>query len=257
MASIYIIENKENGKRYVGKTTISNPYDRWRQHKYNAKSSYNPMAISDAISKYGIDNFTFYVIETCDDEVVNERETYWINKFDTYRNGYNSTLGGEGVKRDIKLAYHPETIPISCYTIGGKHIRDYKSRGAAGKELGIKRSSITACIKGKTFQAGGYRWSWKDNELIDIKKRTNIRTKIYGIHKSGERKVWNSQADCAEDIEGNRKVNANVRRSIVSPNYNKFECKGWYLFRENVDEFIAATPNRFNSETGRKAALKA
>jgi len=256
MASIYIIENKENRKRYVGKTTLEDPYRRWQQHKYNAKSNHNPMVISEAISKYGVDNFTFYVIETCKDEDVDKREIYWINKFDTYKNGYNSTLGGEGVKRDIYLLTNSNIRPISCYTLNGEHIKDYDSRGIASKELGILKTGITACIKGTTFQCGGYRWTWKNEDLVDIKRRSNNRSKIYGIHKNGDKKVWNSQADCAEDIEGNRKVNANIGRSINSTNDNKFECKGWYLFRENVETFIAATPNRFTTETATKAALK-
>lgn len=256
MASIYIIENKDNGKRYVGKTTLSDPYDRWRQHKYNAKSKWNDMVIGRAINKYGVDNFTFYVIETCDDNDVDERETYWIKKFNTYYDGYNSTLGGEGVKRDIELAYHPDTKPVSCYTLEGEWIKDYKSRGVAAREMGLKNSqNIVACIKGVTFQAGGYRWSWKDEELVECKKRENIRGKIYGIDKDGNRKEWNSQADCAEEIEGNRKKNANVRLSIVSPNNNKTHCKGWYLFRENVDSFIPAQKNSFTSEDARKYGL--
>ena len=258
MASIYIIENKENGKRYVGKTTLSDPYERWKQHQYNVKSKYNPMVISDAMFKYGVDNFTFYVIETCDDEDVNQRETYWINKFNTYKDGYNSTLGGEGCIRDIYYLSNTNIRPISCYTLEGEYIKDYDSRGIASKELGIKKSSITACIKGTTFQSGGYRWSWKDSELVDIEKRVNKRGKLYGIRQDGRTKEWNSQADCAEDIEGDRKVNANVSQSIKSSVYNKQQCKGWYIFRDKdeMDYFIPAKRNTFTSETARLAAIK-
>jgi group I intron endonuclease len=256
MASIYIIENKDNGKRYVGKTTLSDPYKRWSQHKYNAKGQWNDMVIGRAINKYGIDSFTFYVIETCDDNDVDERETYWIEKFNTYYDGYNSTLGGEGVKRDIELAYHPDTKPISCYTLEGEWIKDYKSRGVAASELGLKNSqNITACIKGVTFQSGGYRWSWKDEELVECKKRENIRGKIYGIDKDNNRKEWNSQADCAEELTGKRTSNAPVKISIDSPNNNKYQCRGWYLFRENVDSFIPAQKNTFTSEQARKGGL--
>lgn len=33
-------------------------------------------------------------VELCDD--LEEREKYWIKEFDTYKNGYNATLGGDG-----------------------------------------------------------------------------------------------------------------------------------------------------------------
>jgi len=257
MASIYIIENKISRKRYVGKTTQSDPYDRWRQHKYSAKGGWNDMVIGRALNKYGADNFTFYVIETCDDNDVDERETYWIEKFNTYYDGYNSTLGGEGVKRDIELAYHPNTKPVSCYTLEGVWIKDYKSRGVAARELGVpSKGGIVACIKGTTFQCGGYRWTWKGDELKDITRRQCIRRKIYGIDKNGNRKEWNSQADCAEDLIGNRKTNANVRTSVISPNDNKLSCSGWYLFRENVDNFTPAQKNKFTSEQAREYGLR-
>jgi len=256
MASIYIIENKDNGKKYVGKTTLSDPYKRWSQHKYNAKGQWNDMVIGRAINKYGIDSFTFYVIETCDDNDVDEREAYWIEKFNTYYDGYNSTLGGEGVKRDIELAYHPNTKPVSCYTLEGEWIKNYKSRGVAARELGIdSKNGIVACIKGTTFQCGGYRWSWKDEELVECKKRKNTKGKIYGIDKDGNRKEWNSQADCAEELTGKRTSNAPIKISIDSPNNNKYQCKGWYLFREYVDSFTPAQKNTFTSEQARKYGL--
>ena len=172
MASIYIIQNKETGKKYVGKTTLD-PQTRWRQHKQigrilhnlDESNSAHTMAIAKALNKHGVDNFTFYVMETCDDNVVNERETYWIKKFDTYYNGYNSTFGGDGAARDITLAYHPNTKPISCYTLEGVWVKDYKSRGVAARELNIpNKSGIVASIKGTTFQCGGYRWSWKGSQ---------------------------------------------------------------------------------------------
>lgn len=49
--------------------------------------------------KYGIENFIFSEIECCDDILLDEREIYWISYFDSYNNGYNSTIGGKGVQK--------------------------------------------------------------------------------------------------------------------------------------------------------------
>lgn len=46
--------------------------------------------------KYGIENFSIEELEKCSADVVNDREIYWINYYDTYHNGYNATLGGDG-----------------------------------------------------------------------------------------------------------------------------------------------------------------
>lgn len=59
-----------------------------------------------AINKYGIENFTFEIIEECSEEQLNNRERYWIAYYDTYHNGYNRTVGGEGLSGEE----HPRAI---------------------------------------------------------------------------------------------------------------------------------------------------
>ena len=48
------------------------------------------------LKKYGIKHFSIEQIEECPDEILSNREIYWIKFYDTYNNGYNATLGGEG-----------------------------------------------------------------------------------------------------------------------------------------------------------------
>lgn len=89
---IYLIENKINGKKYVGKTynTISS---RWSEHCQERKrSKHRPLY--RAMNKYGIENFSIKEIEYTDN--LEEREIYWIEYFNSYHNGYNATLGGDG-----------------------------------------------------------------------------------------------------------------------------------------------------------------
>jgi hypothetical protein len=33
-------------------------------------------------------------IEECNNDLLNDRERYWINYYDSYKNGYNNTYGG-------------------------------------------------------------------------------------------------------------------------------------------------------------------
>ena len=48
--------------------------------------------------KYGIDNFHIEILEEIPNALLNERETYWIKKLQSYnRNiGYNCNIGGDG-----------------------------------------------------------------------------------------------------------------------------------------------------------------
>lgn len=91
ICGIYKITNIINFKPYVGQSV--DIQDRWHQHKYNnTKDS----AIHKAIKKYGIKNFIFEILEECPREQLNEREKYWIAYYDSFYNGYNETLGGDG-----------------------------------------------------------------------------------------------------------------------------------------------------------------
>lgn len=51
------------------------------------------------MKKYGIEHFNIVLIEECPDEELNYREIYWIGRYNSYKKGYNSTLGGEGVQK--------------------------------------------------------------------------------------------------------------------------------------------------------------
>ena len=94
---IYMISNDINDQKYVGKT--KNVDDRWKQHKNNSISStwlFHLPLYSD-MRKYGIDKFHIKTLEEVENDCEAERrEQYWIQYYDTFQNGYNSTLGGNG-----------------------------------------------------------------------------------------------------------------------------------------------------------------
>jgi len=89
-----IYKHTINNKAYIGKT-IGTLERRLNQHKRNAINNGNTY-FCNAIRKYGTDHIISEVLETCADSVLSEREKFWIAKFDTYKNGYNMTLGGDG-----------------------------------------------------------------------------------------------------------------------------------------------------------------
>ena len=97
MGFIYKISSTKTEKIYIGKTSASIE-ERYNGHirACNAGCTYT---IYNAMRKYGIDTFSVEEVEECDDSVLNERERYWITYYDSYKNGYNETLGGEGVTK--------------------------------------------------------------------------------------------------------------------------------------------------------------
>lgn len=93
MIGIYKVTNQENGMVYVGQSIdIEN---RWRQHKQKSLNGDNNY-FHNALTKYGIDSFTFEVLEECSISQLDERERYWIQVLNSiYPYGYNMTDGGQ------------------------------------------------------------------------------------------------------------------------------------------------------------------
>ena len=91
MGTIYSIKNKLNGKEYIGQTRY-HVEKRWGEHVCAKKRI---TTIGYALKKHGTENFEFSVIETCDDDLLNEREIFWIAERKTIVPlGYNQTSGG-------------------------------------------------------------------------------------------------------------------------------------------------------------------
>ena len=95
MANVYKITNKINNKSYIGKTSNSTE-TRWKQHKELAQQG-KGFLIHKAIRKYGVENFYIETVESdLSDEESAEMEIYYINKYDSFGNGYNLIIGGDG-----------------------------------------------------------------------------------------------------------------------------------------------------------------
>ena len=95
ICGIYIIKNTINDKVYIGQSV--NIQARWYAHCASARSdrqdSYTE--IHQAMKNLGVKNFYYEVLEECDISELNKREIYYIQCYDSYKNGYNMTLGGE------------------------------------------------------------------------------------------------------------------------------------------------------------------
>lgn len=97
MPYIYKIINQQNGKIYIGKT-VESVENRFKRHCRDCQlDTVSHRPLYSAMKKYGIENFQVETIEECEISILNEREKYWIEFFQSFKNGYNATLGGDGV----------------------------------------------------------------------------------------------------------------------------------------------------------------
>lgn len=91
---IYKITNIKNKKVYIGQSV--NISERFKQHVKRGVGAEAPTRnkLYPEMNEFGPEGFTFEFLEECPKEQLNDREKYWIEYFDSYTYGYNSTTGG-------------------------------------------------------------------------------------------------------------------------------------------------------------------
>lgn len=94
---IYRCVNINDGCSYVGQT--KSLQKRKREHLNSLrKGTHFNHHLQRAWDKNGEFNYEWYAIETCKIEELDELESYWIDYYDAYRDGYNQTIGGGGAR---------------------------------------------------------------------------------------------------------------------------------------------------------------
>jgi len=83
----------DNTNVYVGKS--QHIEERYKKHLYMLETNrhHNYLMLIN-YSRYGFPKLE--ILEECSREELNTREIWWINKLDSYNNGLNLTMGGEG-----------------------------------------------------------------------------------------------------------------------------------------------------------------
>lgn len=141
MGFIYKITNILNQHCYIGQTARDYQI-RWEEHKkeaYEGSSLGYNFILHKAFRKYGIENFTFELLEECENSFLQDREKYWISFYKSFsgdnHGGYNMTRGGEG------------SLLISYETVYRLWDEGYTTT-QIGEILGHDRSAIREVLKG-------------------------------------------------------------------------------------------------------------
>lgn len=207
--SIYKITNDINDKVYVGKTLLSIE-ERFKKHKQDCqRTRCEKRPLYNAMNKYGVEHFQISLIEECPIEILSEREKYWIKELDTYHNGYNATLGGDGKQYiDYSIFVEQYNQGLTCRKIAeinnccadtvykglklagiDTSVNSWQSRKRKVQALTLDRKVI------KSFDSVQEAAQW----LIDTNQTTNnnirsissvINKVINGSRYSGYKMLW-------------------------------------------------------------------
>lgn len=107
---IYKHTCKTSGKSYIGLTSASMER-RWVQHISDAKTGSN-LHFHNAIRLYGVKDWSHEILEDGIKTLkeANNRELYYIKLYNTFENGYNLTIGGDGSPRRIWTEENKEAM---------------------------------------------------------------------------------------------------------------------------------------------------
>lgn len=166
---IYLITNKENGYKFVGQSTQT--MNRvWQAHIQAANRMCND-PLYRAFRQFGLHKFNIREIDECDEKLLDEKEEYWKNHYNTHTTGegYNFVEYEEEEEEEEEIIQ--KEIPSRYSGQDAFHTIEKEQRGN-GKHSGLR-------IQG-----------------------TNVET--------GEIKEWSTIRDAAEEVAGNRNRNSNL-----------------------------------------------
>lgn len=157
-----------SGKSYIGQT-INGIKKRWTGHKALAKSKAQPSNhFHNAIRKYGTNAFKHIVLEdNIDLHLLNDKEAYYILKYNTYKEGYNSSP-----RNDNGIVHSEETKD--------KMKQLYKNRSETNKkEIANKISKAVSGSKNHKFKPWWYQIKGKEKVTV-----SNYSLREYAILKN-------------------------------------------------------------------------
>lgn len=202
IGSIYIIKNYINDKVYIGQTTMT-VRERFMTHMKPSICKRTPTRkLYNAINKYGRENFYYEILEeNVPLEVLDEKEIFYIDQYDSYKNGYNSTLGGDGRTINKEIAKY---FDVDKETIG-RHL----------KKIGISRRRKNINDR-QNFDIEGFKKDYIEGvEPKILKEKYDLsNTSIYRLAKKYNLNEIRSEKKQKESKELSKNIYEDYKNGI-------------------------------------------
>lgn len=198
ICGIYKITNIVNNKIYIGQS--KDIYKRWKSHIY--LSTKGKQAIYCAMRKYGLDNFLFSIEEICSPELLDEKEKFFINKYNSQitNSGYNMTEGGQS------CGYTFLQKPVQAKK--DKEVLYFSSVSDAARYFNVSISAISRCCKGKGRTIKGYAWNFIDENKEPIPKNYSDTRRLVFYQDEKIKKIFPTIQEAAQELK--------IKRDILS-----------------------------------------
>lgn len=229
---IGIYKIKINDKEYIGSSC--NIGHRLKHHLWSLENlKHHNRTMQNLYNKYGKDEIYFTVIEECSDDILIEREAYYISTINPY---INHILDPQTLVRDDiykqrisdakKKAYANGLKPhnlkaVHKYSLDkGEYLESFESLTAAAKSINAKSiNGIKAVCNGNASSAGGFIWSftYNINMLYRMKEHKLQPVLQYTIDNIFIKK-WKSITQASKEL-GISNINRAISNSLTAGGY--------------------------------------
>lgn len=201
IGTLYLISNDINEKLYIGKT-YKTLKQRWTLHVSDSKKDSKNRHLYNAMRKYGIEHFHIKEIGQYKAGELEEMEKYYIQKYDTYNNGYNCTPGGDGHPGVSKYNAEQEKFIIQCFY-------KYPNISFLSKVLKVDYKTLGRVLdKYITFS--------ERPQLVDFSKCKSLHGKIQKALAHNE--MANTNIEAVFDLILTTAINGNMTQEEIPQN---------------------------------------
>ncbi len=193
--TVYKHTSMRSQKAYIGITSRSMEV-RWKEHVAASKTT--GFHFHNAIQLYGAENWIHEVLHSDIDtkEEAEAFEKYYIKKYDTFENGYNSTSGGacggapfsrmNAEEKEVAFGKRSEQNKLRYST--KKYwfynpelsIKEYREAVELAKKYGLHQGYVRYVTQGKSKHCGGwFLWTGEDGDYTKDTEYTFIHD-VYG-----------------------------------------------------------------------------
>ena len=243
-----------NNKLYIGQTTNLKVRLKNYMSGIYTETHYFARALNKYLRKK--DSY-FYIMCVCDTkEELNEKEKFYINKYNTTDNnkGYNLTEGGDSplisedtLRKMINSAKNKKKV--YCKIIEDDRDIEFESRSDCGRKLNIDRGTIYRGIKDKSVVLKKYYFSY-DKDFSNHRDKTINRSNLISIklknNRNGTKYIWRLYKNDILLLErdsllrlykdSNLSVKEYLFREISNGKYRKEELKEYKITKHLKNE---------------------
>lgn len=232
LKSVGIYKIKINDKEYIGSSC--NIGNRLKHHLWSLENlKHHNRTMQNLYNKYGKEELYFTIVEECSDDILIEREAFYINDLKPYINHildpqvivrddiYKKRLS-ESKKKAYANGLKPHNLKaVHKYSLDkGEYLESFESLTAAAKSINAKSiNGIKAVCKGDVSSAGGFIWSFTYNiNMLYRMKEYKLQPVLQYTNDNIFIRKWESIKQASKEL-GISNINRAISKDLTAGGY--------------------------------------